>query len=328
MSSTDHVNETKSFTIGVFPLGLSGGPDGVAAGPPDDFEQMGIAMKWLQGDGESLLIRWYIIWTGAESTEGALQHIGQMASIPASWDMVLCYRDPRGDVNAWIDFVELVVTRYGNHLSNVQVTSEVNLVALPEAANGSSPRAIEALVKGVIAAGRAKRESDRNASIGFAVVPEIDPHSGTFWPSLAKLGGTEFVDSLDYVGLDMYPDVFGGRIVKNELASATEQLLRSFREIALPIAGIGPNVPIHICETGWPTGPERSEEHQSFAIETVLRTAYANRFVLNVTHWELFTLRDADSSKDNIFYQFGILRDDYSPKPAFERLCQVLAELR
>ncbi|MFD0619159.1 hypothetical protein ACFQZR_16965 [Paenibacillus sp. GCM10027629] len=143
--------------------------------------------------------------------------------------MVLCYRDPRGDVDAWIDFVE-------------------------QAADGSSPRALEALVKGVIAAGQAKRGSDRNASISFAVVPEIDPHSWTFWPSLAKLGGTEFVDSLDYVGLDMYPDVFGGRIVKNELASATEQLLRSFREIALPI---------HICETGWPTGPERSEEHQS-----------------------------------------------------------------
>ncbi|MFD0619160.1 hypothetical protein ACFQZR_16970 [Paenibacillus sp. GCM10027629] len=54
MSSTDRVNETESFTFGVFPLALAGGPDGVAAGPPDDFEQMGLAMKRLQGDGVPL----------------------------------------------------------------------------------------------------------------------------------------------------------------------------------------------------------------------------------------------------------------------------------
>jgi hypothetical protein len=45
------------------------------------------------------------------------------------------------------------------------------------------------------------------------------------------------------------------------------------------------------------------------------------------THWELFTLRDADSSNDGMFYNFGILRDDYSPKPAFARLRALIAEL-
>ena len=33
--------------------------------------------------------------------------------------------------------------------------------------------------------------------------------------------------------------------------------------------------------------------------------------------YELFGLRDADSSKDDLFHQFGILRDDYTSKPAF-----------
>ena len=42
----------------------------------------------------------------------------------------------------------------------------------------------------------------------------------------------------------------------------------------------------------------------------------------------LFTLRDADSSKDGMFHQFGVLRDDYSPKPAFERLRGLFRELR
>jgi hypothetical protein len=46
----------------------------------------------------------------------------------------------------------------------------------------------------------------------------------------------------------------------------------------------------------------------------------AARVDLNVTHWELFTLRDADSSRDDedgVFGRFGILRDDYTPKAAY-----------
>jgi hypothetical protein len=42
---------------------------------------------------------------------------------------------------------------------------------------------------------------------------------------------------------------------------------------------------------------------------------------------ERFTLRGADSSKDDLFHNFGVLRDDYSPKPAYERLVALFAEL-
>jgi hypothetical protein len=79
-------------------------------------------------------------------------------------------------------------------------------------------------------------------SIGFGVVPEDNPASGSFWPTVAALGGSEFAAGVDYVGLDMYPDVFGGRV---------------------------------------------------------------------------------DSSQPSPF-----LRDDYTPKPAFERLRETIAELR
>ena len=62
-------------------------------------------------------------------------------------------------------------------------------------------------------------------------------------------------------------------------------------------------------------------------LESVLRAVDARSSELNVTHWELFTLRDADSSKADLFHNFGILRDDYSPKPAYDRLVRVFAEL-
>ena len=34
-------------------------------------------------------------------------------------------------------------------------------------------------------------------------------------------------------------------------------------------------------------------------------------------HYVLFGLRDAASSKPDLFHQFGIMRDDYTPKPAY-----------
>jgi hypothetical protein len=68
----------------------------------------------------------------------------------------------------------------------------------------------------------------------------------------------------------MYPDVFGPRFDLDRLEGAVDWLLCGFREEALPVAGIGPEVPIRICENGWPTGPGRSEERQADVLETVL----------------------------------------------------------
>ena len=51
------------------------------------------------------------------------------------------------------------------------------------------------------------------------------------------------------------------------------------------------------------------------------------RAALNVTHYEFFALRDADSSNPGLGYQFGLPRDDYRPKPAFDRYRALVAEL-
>jgi hypothetical protein len=317
-----------SLTFGLFPLGLAGSPDGVAAGPPDDADQIVRAVQYLQGDGPPLLARMYVNWTGAASTAGALAQVGQLTGAPVSWDLVLCYRDPAGDVDEWAGFAADVVTGYGHQLAAIQVTGEANLTGIPDAADGAFPRADEALVRGVLAAAAAKRACGATAAVGFAVSPEVNPAGRPFWPAVARLGGPEFAAAADYAGLDMYPDVFGPPVTLDRLGGAVDWLLRSFREEVLPIAGIGPGTPIRICENGWPTGPGRSPEHQADVLEIILRAVHARREELNITHWELFTLRDADSSKEGLFHQFGVLRDDYSPKPAFERLRSLFRELR
>jgi hypothetical protein len=140
-------------------------------------------------------------------------------------------------------------------------------------------------------------------------------------------GGEQFAAAVDYAGIDIYPDVFGPRISPDELPAAVEWLLRTFRERDLATAGIAPSVPIRICENGWPTGPDRPEEQQAIVLERIVRTVHALRADLNITHWELFTLRDADSSKNDLFHRFGVLRDDYSPKLAFHTLRRLISEL-
>jgi hypothetical protein len=291
------------LTFGVFPFGLAGGPDGLAAGPADDFRQIRRLLRILQGDGPPVLARAYVGWSGADTTASALAQVAELVATGLRWDLVLAYRDPQADIRGWTEFVTQVVTGYGARLAAIQVTGEANLTGIPAAGDGAYRGAAEALVHGVFAAAAAKREDGLPVAIGFAA-------------------------SIDYAGVDMYPDVFGGRVELDSLDAAVGSILRNLRHQALPIAGIGAATPIRICENGWPTGPGRPEERQAAVLGTVLRAVHARRDELNITHWELFALRDADTSHDDPFHQFGVVRDDYTAKPAFERLRQTMAELR
>ena len=315
------------LTFGIFPLGLAGSPDGVASGPPDDFEQVAAAAAELQGDGPPIMPRMYVNWTGPRSTDSALRQVGEFAALSLPWDMVLCYRDSSGSVPEWVSFVSQVVAGHGHQLAAIQVTGEPNLTGMRFGADGAYPAAREALVRGVLGAAAAKWESGATAAIGFAVAPEVDPAASGFWAAVRDLGGSDFTVALDYAGIDMYPDVFGPRLGPGRLPGAVDWVLRTYRERDLAGAGIRATVPIRICENGWPTGPDRPEQTQADVLETTLRTVHELRAELNVTHWELFTLRDADSSHDGLFYNFGVLRDDYSRKPAFTRLRALIAEL-
>ena len=314
--------------FGVFPLGLAGAPGGVAAGPSDDEAKIEAAILELQGGGPALIRRRYVSWTGPASTSVAREQVAALARRGQRWDLVLSYRDRSGNVSDWADFAARVVRDHGRQLAAVQVTGEANLPGIPAAADGDYPGVRQALVRGVLAAAAAKQDSGVTAAIGFAVTPGMeDPAASSFWAEVRSLGGSDFAAALDYAGIDCYPDVFGPRIGLDKLPGAVDLLLRTFRERDLARAGIPASVPIRICENGWPTGPGRPESLQADVLETVIRTAEALRAELNVTHWELFSLRDADSSQDGMFYNFGVLRDDYSPKPSFGRLRGLIAEL-
>jgi len=86
-------------------------------------------------------------------------------------------------------------------------------------------------------------------------------------------------------------------------------------------------VPIRVTENGWPTGVDRPPERQAEVLERVVRTIHRLRSSLNITHYEFFMLRDGDSARPEIGYQWGLLRHDYTPKLAFEMYQRLIAEL-
>lgn len=321
------------LTFGVYPGGMLASSR-MSSGRPNDPAQIKKVVGMLNVSKKPFLIRSYLhyndsrsSWTGRDTfPEDFLQYSGDGKQI----DLVLSYNSLSGNVEGWVDFVKKAVRSYGSKVAMLQVTEEPNLNISP-VIDGSFPKVREALVQGIIAANEESiRNGFGNLQIGFSAVPNFESDFGDeFFKAIGILGGDHFAKSLNYVGLDIFPDVFYPLQpigLPGDIRHFVEGALRSFRA-SLQVVGLPDTVPIHVAENGWPTGAERSYEQQAEAIESIIRTVNEYRGNYNVTHYELFDLRDADSSNTSIFSQFGILRDDYTPKPAFDVFRKLIEEL-
>jgi hypothetical protein len=77
-------------------------------------------------------------------------------------------------------------------------------------------------------------------------------------------------------------------------------------------------VPIHVEENGYPTlEPARSYAQQAEAMREMVGAVDEFRGTYNVSDYRWFDLRDHRTSSLNFQHQYGLLRDDYTPKPAF-----------
>jgi hypothetical protein len=262
---------------------------------------------------------------GKESTsvpQQPLDRVGQVAQIGSLVDLSLSFHDQEGDVERWCEFVERVVREHGRAVGSIGVTNEANLLTIPFAPDGAYPHALEALVDGARVAAETKRNEKATAALGFTAAGSADVMAATnsFWRRVAQRGGETFASAVEFAGLTMYPGGFDADPPSTgELINRTVAMLGSYRA-QLSAVGIPDTVPIRISECGWPTGPGRTEADQAEALAAIVSTVDGVRSNFGVTHWELFTLRDADTSGKDIFGHFGVLRDDYSAKPAYFRL--------
>lgn len=311
-----------SLVFGVYPFGVAGGPDGLVVGPPDDLGRIGAALAELAGAGPPLLVRLPVAYTG--DVDAALAQVGQFAQIGSLVDLSLNFHDLDGDVSRWCAFVDTVVRRHGRQVSAIGITNEANLHDIPYAPDGAYPHAQQALVEGVLTAAEAKRATGATAALGFTAASDTGPQAGAFWRQIRETGGAGFAAAVDFAALTMYPGGFSPSVPSTaEIVAQTTGMLEVYRA-QLAVAGIADSVPIRIGECGWPTGPGRGEDDQARILEAVLATVIKLAGELNVTHWELFALRDADSGGDDVFGRFGVLRDDYTPKAAFAVVCAAI----
>lgn len=321
---------SSGLKFGIYPHGVAGTPTGLAVGPKDEPEKIKLALKELQGATKTLLPRCYAVYMGTGMVDKVLASIENYVSYGLKWDLALGFREPGMELDGWLDFIRQIVRRYSSSLVSLEITGEANLSFM----DGASPNVQQALVQGVILAKEELKAAGAPVEVGFGVVPDnLEPALPGFWESLSKLVNPAFLGALDYVGYDIYPDVFEPPVAQEALPGAVESLLRRLREGNLTTGGIPASVPIRIAENGWPTGKHpftgeiRTYEQQSRVLETVIRTIYRLRHELNISHYALFGLRDADSANDEIFHQFGVMRSDYTPKPAFYTFQHLIQEL-
>ena len=232
-----------------------------------------------------------------------------------------------GNIARWLDFVRRVVQVFdpNRRVTALQITNEVNLTFSPNTSDGAYRDAQNALVQGVIAAKHeARRLGHRQLSVGFNFAYRLDPaQDAAFWRQIGSSGGTALRSAVDWVGVDLYPGTFFVPSV-SDYGNSMVEALASVRRCWMPLAGLGASVPIHVEENGYPTGPGRTEATQLAALDGFVRAVQAYRGTYNISRYSWFGLRDNDSNGSDFQSHYGLLRSDYTAKPAFGRYCRLV----
>jgi hypothetical protein len=324
------VRRPAPLLMGIYP----GGPVGTVGNPvvaiADDPQIRMSALRRLRGIvGRAFVIRLYAGYTGGGSSarlaREILEEIRDYGEAGFRVELVLTYRSPQSDVEGYAAYVSGVVREVGPlaHVTFLQVTNEVNASLGNGASDGTQPGAQSALIHGVLAARAAILTGGfDHLKLGFSVAQISNQAAADFWQELDREGGDRFASAVDWVGVDLYPGTWGPDLGPGSLVEATGRYvtaaLRQMREYALPLAGLGTSVALHVSEAGYPTGRGRSEAMQARVAEALVRAASDARGVYGVTDFRWFDLRDADSRSTSIEAHYGLTRDDGSHKLAFE----------
>jgi hypothetical protein len=297
---------------------------------PEDPVKRLAALEQLRPANAPFVLHIYAGYTGPDGWSAAAQVGDDIARYTAAGfkvELVLTYRPADGgssaDVPGFADFVRQALAAFGSNQDfvSVQVTNEANESGAPNASDGYYADAKDALIAGVLTARAAIRaQGFSQVKVGFNWAYDGSAGQRSFWSYLASRGGPAFVGALDWVGLDIYPGTWGPAIsgpLSTGTAAALDSALTKLRRDYLPLAGIPFKVPLHISESGYPTGPGRTAAMQVQALTAAVDAVEVGRDRFNISDYRWFDLRDADSASSSFQSQYGLMTDSYAPKPAF-----------
>jgi hypothetical protein len=316
--------------------GSVGGAQGSVA--PEDEGKALAALRELRPGGRALVVRMNrLFW--ADGDEGIRRFAGYVDHYAAAGFEVesqVRYHPPEGsegDLEAWERYVRAVARELGRRpaLTALSITNEANFDGSRNTSDGAYAGVIDALVRGMVAA-RAELDAigRPDVQLGFSVMWRWKPDSDRrFWEQVGAKATPEFRAALDYVGLQVYPGLvwppapMAGRTAGDEVVEA----LTLLRHCYLPKAGLGPEVAAWVSENGYATNLGRSEQAQVADLRSTLEAVHRWSGELGVTDYRYFNLRDNDSDGSDLFAAVGLLRDDYSRKPAFAAFGGLVAQM-
>jgi hypothetical protein len=327
----------RSLEFGIYPGGAVGTVGPAGAVRPEVAELRLQALRALRGGTRPFVVHLYDSFTERGDRRSLPDWLAsQIAAYTRDGfkvELVLTYRPkrPGGDVAGFAGFVRARVRQTGASLGYLQVTNEANVTGAPDAADGAYRGARAALVRGVIAArDEARRRGLPQLRIGFNWAYQLGRSERAFFASLWRRGGRRFASAVDWVGLDYYPGTWGPPLGSRDLGSgvraATVSAIRMLREDLLPRARLTA-ADLQVSESGYPTGPGRTGAMQEEALRAIVRAVAEAAAEYRITGYRWFDLRDADSASSSFESQYGLMRDDYSPKPAFSAYRDLIARL-
>jgi hypothetical protein len=215
----------------------------------------------------------------------------------------------------------------------IQIGNEGNNAASPAAADGAYPGVVDAIALGVPAAretvigvGRPDIKVGFNWAAGTSPC-QLDP----FFAELRQAGAQAFTAAVGWVGIDVYPGTWSApspsvypssELVRTSIVNS----LSCLRDKQMATAALPKSTTITVAETGYPTAANRSELTQASVLREIVGAVQGVSRRYGVTDLRWFDLRDANTGSGQLENGYGLVRDDYTPTPAFIAYRQLIAD--
>ena len=151
------------------------------------------------------------------------------------------------------------------------------------------------------------------------------------WANLKHAGGSAFTQTVGFVAVNVYPGTWSmpswtSVPTASQIDATMRSTLDAVRNKHMVAAGVR-RAAIVLAETGYPTTPSRTQATQDTVLKAIVSAADATKALYGVTDLYWFALRDANTASNQLENGYGLLRDDYTPKPAFATLQAFVATI-
>lgn len=322
--------------FGIYPWAGAGAVSAVSPPVADDPYKALSAVKDLQGT-RSMTVHIYGQYTGADPGEAAalISDARWWSDNGVRVETVLRFRPANSDLaSGYVPWVETVATQLAAipNVAAIQIGNEANNIASAAAGDGAYPDAVQAIASGVPAARQAVIAAGRpDIKIGFNWAAGTTPcQPDPFFTALRQAGGHALAAATGWVGIDVYPGTWSPPSPSvypssQRVHASIVSSLACLRQIQMPQAGLSSSTTITVAETGWPTGANRSELTQAAVLRDIVGAVESVSGQYGVTDVRWFDLRDANTASGQLENAYGLMRDDYSPKPAFSAYRELIA---